>query len=237
MASHLATVALPARTRRARGCVPGPQLGFQVDGGFVITSQVDVEIGTLSATEGAELAAPTSPNDETKGEPLADVTRATPETIPGDGTAAASEDQIRVKTGGRRRVLAKPFDRGTTSSLTEAGQRVGTPIYMAPEMATTSPVIEASSDIFRLGILAFRLLARTYPFAEPPALACLERRSIGIATPMREACPSLDPAVAEIVDLCLALDPRARPAAREVAEQLSLAITTMPSATPEPVVA
>jgi hypothetical protein len=61
--------------------------------------------------------------------------------------------------------IAKLLDVAGASSLTVAGQRLGTPEYMAPEQVLGGDV-DARTDVYALGILAFHMLTGAYPFRD-----------------------------------------------------------------------
>ncbi len=61
--------------------------------------------------------------------------------------------------------IAKLFD-SSLASISESGQAIGTPGYMAPEQAQGAPVSSAT-DIYGLAILTYTLVTRRLPF--PPA--------------------------------------------------------------------
>jgi serine/threonine-protein kinase len=101
---------------------------------------------------------------------------------------------------------------GTTSTMTQAGQVLGTPGYMAPEQVVGSPV-DARADIFAIGVIAYELLAGTNPFgateAAPPTTVLYR---IVHETPPTPA--QLDPTVpqwlAAVISRAMAKDPAAR---------------------------
>lgn len=101
--------------------------------------------------------------------------------------------------------------------LTLAGQLLGTPYYMAPELADLDAAATPAVDVFAFGIIAYEMLNGRRPFAEPPVLARRLGRPMQVAT--REACLGDDTADAMLAG-CLEPDPSWRPSAAELAEAL-----------------
>ena len=97
---------------------------------------------------------------------------------------------------------------------TQVGLRVGTPMYMAPELAEPDVPAQAPADVFALGVTAYKLLALRAPFAVPPVDAGDEWRA---PTELAELCPDLRGDVADMVMRSLALLPKDRPSAAELA--------------------
>ena len=103
-----------------------------------------------------------------------------------------------------------------SSPLTKAGNIVGTPVYMAPELALDPPLISAAADVFSFGVLAHQLLTGQRPFAEPPVMMVAEGRRLP---------PELDLDLEGIpiglratLRACLSLDPDARPGAARLVD-------------------
>ena len=116
--------------------------------------------------------------------------------------------------------IAKALE-GTERSLTGTGAAVGTPAYMAPELATGGEV-GAWTDLYAVGVTAYELLSGKPPFDETePALALMLRHAQEPVPPLGALRPDLDPALAAWVDRLLAKSPSDRPSgAAEAAEEL-----------------
>lgn len=56
------------------------------------------------------------------------------------------------------------IDLGLASPVSDAVSRVGTPLYLAPEVEQSTPQWSAACDIYGLGVLLFELLADRLPF-------------------------------------------------------------------------
>lgn len=107
------------------------------------------------------------------------------------------------------------------SNLTRTGILMGTPKYMAPELAVGAKEARPSSDVFSFGVIAYELLTGKAPFAESPAERRLRGSSFPPPPPLRERCPTLSPRIADMLDRCLAKAPELRPTARELADLLA----------------
>jgi hypothetical protein len=106
-------------------------------------------------------------------------------------------------------------------ALTHSGALLGTPRYMAPELARGANEAGPSSDVFSLGVVAFQLLANQLPHATPPVLERLAGRAAPPAKPLLEARPDLPAALCALVDRCLTESPDARPTADDFLVELS----------------
>jgi serine/threonine-protein kinase len=98
----------------------------------------------------------------------------------------------------------------TSTFVTCDGSKIlGTPEYMSPEQATGEP-LDARSDVFSFGILLYEILAGVRPFARRSLGAVLIAVARDPAPPLRESCPDVDEATADLVMRCLAKAPEVR---------------------------
>ena len=101
------------------------------------------------------------------------------------------------------------------ATLTRQTQLVGTPDYVAPELAAGRQPSPAA-DVYALGVMAYEVLVGRRPFVGPTPVAVLRAHLDEPPLPPPDIEPSLWGLLAE----CLAKDPGLRPAADQVAERL-----------------
>jgi predicted Ser/Thr protein kinase len=123
--------------------------------------------------------------------------------------------------------------------VTGAGRVMGTPTYMAPELAREGTAVHASIDLYAFGVMAHELLVGRPPFRDPLFVRAVHGRSLPPPTPLGVARPRLDRRFADLVDRCLSLDRNARPTAQEAAQVLKEARleadpTSVPSVRTQP---
>jgi WD40 repeat protein/serine/threonine protein kinase len=107
------------------------------------------------------------------------------------------------------------------TELTQAGQVLGTPDYIAPEQAVDTRDADARSDVFGLGCTLFRLLTREFPFVGETALEKIRARQVGTARSLADLRPEAPAGLEAVVSKMLARNPDARyQTARDVARAL-----------------
>ena len=109
---------------------------------------------------------------------------------------------------------------GLDGALTEAGQYLGTPGYMAPEQARGEPLDERA-DVYALGATLYQVLTGALPYGDRDADATLAALRAGPPPPITSREPRVPDDLAAIVGKAMARAPADRyPTGRELAEDL-----------------
>jgi serine/threonine-protein kinase len=134
---------------------------------------------------------------------------------------------ITCRRGGRDDV-AKLLDFGLatgqslgagSTKLTQEGMQPGTPAYMSPEQAAGRPEVDARSDLYSLGAVAYFLLTGQPPFVRPSMVETLAAH-LGVApVPPRALRPGLAAELEAVVLRCLEKEPARRFADAEALER------------------
>jgi serine/threonine protein kinase len=96
-----------------------------------------------------------------------------------------------------------------TSGLTRVGAILGTPLYMSPEQCR-GEALDARSDIYSMGIIAYQMLSGTPPFTGDTT-SVMRAHNESQPTPLREHDGKLPKRVARLIMSALEKDPAARP--------------------------
>ena len=110
--------------------------------------------------------------------------------------------------------LAK-FTQDTGADLTQSGQIVGTPHYMAPEQAAGGRQATPAADVYSLGAILFECLAGRPPFVGQEPLGVLVRVVNEALPDVRSLRPDVPRDLAAVTMKCLEKDPARRYASAE----------------------
>jgi eukaryotic-like serine/threonine-protein kinase len=98
-------------------------------------------------------------------------------------------------------------------AITQPGDNVGTPGYMAPEQAAADPATDQRADIYAWGIVAYELISGKHPFAGMTTPQALLTAQMSDTPPPITATNSRVPrSIADLVMRCMSKDAAMRPA-------------------------
>ncbi len=175
-------------------------------------------ITTPAQEERAEAA--TQVYTMTSGEE-ASTRRLMPETVSSQQSATPAEaetliqptdpDEMQATQRFDQQATKKPiYSTGLTSEVTRVGAILGTPLYMSPEQCR-GELLDARSDIYSLGVVAYQMLAGETPFGGD-TLSVMKLHTEAPPPPLREKNKKVSKRVAQHVMSALHKDPAQRPA-------------------------
>lgn len=217
-----------------RDLKPANVLVDETDPRAVVAKIADFGISSVAATDDE---APT-----TAGTPQARVSTRSSATSDGDATNPTTLDADRSPTTRTQDRSPTPASSGRARAhglvdddvdLTRTGVVMGTPRYMAPELAGGAKSALASSDLYSFGVIAYEVLTKKAPFVEPAATTGRSTPERIDPLPLHELVPALSRELADILQRCVADDPRSRPTAIEVCAAIAR-FTTRSSRPPPP---
>ena len=138
-----------------------------------------------------------------------------------DNVIISSKGRVKVVDFGIARLMG--VEDSNRTPLTAAGMVVGTPEYVSPEQAMGQP-LDARSDLYSLGVLAYRMLSGRLPFKGDTPRKVLAQHAQEDPPPLVERISPTGREIAKVVHQLLAKRPSQRfPTAEAAAGALSLA--------------
>ncbi len=119
-------------------------------------------------------------------------------------------DRVRVLDFGLARALGSGGD-GSRAGVTATGVILGTVGYLSPEQARGASNVDARTDVFALGCIAFECLAGKPAFAGEHAIATLAKLLVEDPPRLKSVRADVPSALESLVARLLAKDPAARP--------------------------
>ncbi|MFI7135900.1 serine/threonine-protein kinase [Nonomuraea sp. NPDC050153] len=127
---------------------------------------------------------------------------------PGNVLLDRATGQVRLTDFGVARILHGP-------GITQTSAVIGTPVYLAPEVADGEAATPAV-DVYALGLILYELLAGRPPFVGEHPMVLIRQHAM--AAPRR--LPGMPDPLWALVSACAAKDPAARPSAGAVVAAL-----------------
>ncbi len=119
----------------------------------------------------------------------------------------------------------------TQQPMTQVGDILGTPQYMAPEQIRGDRV-DARTDVYALGVMLYEMLTARLPFEGATVLALLSKHLTEVPLSPSQKRPELaiPQAMSDLVMRCLAKSPAERPGSMDEVEQslATIDLATMP---------
>jgi eukaryotic-like serine/threonine-protein kinase len=132
--------------------------------------------------------------------------------------------------------LAKLVSDSQAQTMTQAGQAMGTVLYMSPEQLRGESV-DTRADLWSFGVLAYEVLAGVSPFQTDSSAATVAR-IVHEEPPSLATVPGVPDWLAELVSQLLRKNPAERPqTASDVLQRLQDGNPTGPPAAPIPAIA
>lgn len=107
-------------------------------------------------------------------------------------------------------LVLPPTEELKSDKLTQDGTVTGTPAYLSPEQAGGQDAVEARSDIYSVGALAYFLLTGRPPFAGRTGMKLIAAHLYDIPEPLSRHRPDVPADLEAVILRCLAKDPNAR---------------------------
>jgi serine/threonine protein kinase len=149
-------------------------------------------------------------------------------------------DNVMLQDRGKDHDIARVLDfgiaklrddtRATQMQMTQQGDMLGTPQYMAPEQIRAE-AIDGRTDIYALGCLLYEMVTARLPHDAPTVLAMLSKHLLEHPVPPSRRRPelALSPALDALILGAMAKDPAGRPATMEVVgEQIAALLAQQP---------
>jgi len=114
--------------------------------------------------------------------------------------------EVKILDWGLAKLLAP-----TTKYRTVTGSLLGTPVYMSPEQARAADTVDARTDIYSLGVIAYELLAGAAPFKRTTSMETLLAHAEDPVPPLGPKVPGLPEELVQLIEAMLAKEPDERP--------------------------
>ena len=150
-------------------------------------------------------------------------------------------DNVMLQERGRQRDVVRVLDfgiaklrddsRATQQAMTQAGDMLGTPQYMAPEQIK-GDAVDGRCDVYALGCMIYEMITARLPFEASSIMAMLSKHLLEAPVPPSQRRPDLAiaPAIDQLVLAAMAKDPAQRPATMELyGEQIAAVLATLPA--------
>lgn len=99
---------------------------------------------------------------------------------------------------------------GAATTLTRPGDVMGTPYYMSPELCVEAERIDARSDQYSLGLVAYEMLAGRFPFSADSLAAIVYKHTHEYPEPLAELRPDVPEDLQSVIERAIRKQPHER---------------------------
>jgi serine/threonine protein kinase len=152
--------------------------------------------------------------DSAAHEPVSEATQILP-VVPGEAAARlqhspAPQEETTLMLPRNTMEELRAAETVPSDGLTRVGSILGTPLYMSPEQCRSEP-LDARTDIYSLGVIAYQMLAGTPPFTGDMN-EVMNHHLETAPPPLKEKRKNIPKRLAKVVMSALAKNPAERPA-------------------------
>lgn len=108
--------------------------------------------------------------------------------------------------------IARTIQQSASMEVTRAGALLGTPTYMAPEQFKGTQDLDASCDIYSMGVLLFQLLTGSLPFHADDPMKLAAMHCFDAPPDLRKRNPDISETTVALLNRMLSKTPEDRPA-------------------------
>jgi serine/threonine protein kinase len=119
--------------------------------------------------------------------------------------------EVRILDWGLLKLSSTQSAVSSSKYRTLAGSVMGTPVYMSPEQARASDTVDARSDIYSLGVMAFEILSGVVPFKKGTSIDTLLAHQDEPVPSLAARCPGLPEELVQLIEAMLAKEADGRP--------------------------
>jgi serine/threonine protein kinase len=116
-------------------------------------------------------------------------------------------------------------DQGPEFRMTQPGEIMGTPYYLAPEQARGDGNIDRRIDVYALGVVLYECLTGHPPYQAQSYYELFNKIVTGAAVPLLEHRPDLPECIVELIGRAMATEPNAR---YQTAAEFEAALRALP---------
>jgi len=131
--------------------------------------------------------------------------------------SSSSGERVKILDFG----IAKLRDAGANGQTQTRDGLLGTPTYMSPEQCNGASTIDSKTDVYSVGVMLYRIVAKRPPFMAEGTGAVIAMHLMQEPPPLKDLAPWVQPELAAFIHSLLIKDRELRPSMPQVAATLA----------------